>query len=361
MSEPQSVLPAATIPAEGFLDEFIFCPDDAAPPEESIFSGFLYRGVLVAWIGREKHRKTNHLLQLAVCAAVGRSYLTFAFAYSAPLRVVFIDYESRTRKLKERYDSICQALGLSDDQRLLLKANLSIIEVRRLYKKGQSFHRFPVKPGENSEAEVFWKKFTTDYPADVYIFDPMRCVHGQDENDSNIERLLTRLRQFFPDSIVIVSHHMRKAGMNLGLGAVALKDDMRLWSDGARGSGAIKAHADVIVCQERKIEAQSEVVYWGAFQRDEADIEPMHLEESKPGSFLWRVAPQVPEHLKTSFDALKKAGGRFTEKVDAAKALMGVGVKKATAYRHLSDLANHGFFANGDGQWILRDPERGPT
>jgi len=242
----------------------------------------------------------------------------------------------------------------------LLKANLRIIEVTRLYAMGKLLPRFPAKPNEDPKAEMFWKAFSVTYSADLYIFDPMRCVHGQDENDSNIERLLTRLRQFFPESTVAISHHMRKAGSNPGVVSVTLKSDMRLWSDGARGSGAIKAHADVIVCQEREVEKETEIVYWGAFQRDEPDIMPMPLQESEPGSFFWQVAPEIPEHLETSFKTLKKAGGIFSDKSDAARALTGAGVKKATAYRHLADLLNRGLLAKGeDGQFNLNDLQRG--
>ena len=83
----------STCPTErdGTLDEFIFCPDKEPPPEQYIFTGFLYKGVLVTWIGREKHRKTNLLLQLAICAAAGRAFLSFPFAPAEPLRVVFVD------------------------------------------------------------------------------------------------------------------------------------------------------------------------------------------------------------------------------------------------------------------------------
>jgi hypothetical protein len=352
--------PARQCVRDAFLDEFVFCPDQEPPPEQYILDGFLYQGVLVVWIGREKHRKTNLLLQLAICAAAGRPFLSFSFAPAEPLRVVFVDYESKTRKLKGRYEAICRALNLTDEEKHLLKANLRIIEVPRVYSKGKEFPRFSVGPNEDAKGHAFWKGFAASNPAGLYIFDPMRSLHAQDENDSNIERLLTRLRQFAPDSTVIISHHMKKAGANRFPRPVALKDDMRAWSDGARGSRAIKAHADVIVCQERKIEDETEVVYWGVFQRDEADIAPMPLQESEPGSFFWQVAPEVPKHLQGSFDVLQKAGGKFTDKADAAKALIGAGVKKATAYRHLTDLVHLGLLVKGEtGEFNLNDPQQG--
>ena len=61
---------------------------------------------------------------------------------------------------------------------------------------------------------------------------------------------------------------------------------MRFWSDDARGSGAIKAHSDVIVCQERVIEEQEERLYLGAFLKDGPDVEPIPLAETGAQSFI---------------------------------------------------------------------------
>ena len=45
--------------------------------------------------------------------------------------------------------------------------------------------------------------------------------------------------------------------------ASSLADDMRAWSDGCRGSTAIKAHSDVIICQEMVKKEMTQVVYLG--------------------------------------------------------------------------------------------------
>lgn len=54
-----------------FLDTFVFDPDHQPADEETIFEGFLSKGDLAVWIGREKHRKTNVVQQFAICAALG--------------------------------------------------------------------------------------------------------------------------------------------------------------------------------------------------------------------------------------------------------------------------------------------------
>ena len=348
--------------AEPFLRPFVFDPDAEPPPEEPIFEGFLAKGDLTVWIGREKHRKTNILLQLSICAAVGRNFLHFPFTAPQPQRVVMVDYESKTRRLKERYEAICRAMVLGEEEKNRLKENLLIVEVPKAYKAGKSFPRFPVSSGktrkDEKKAEEFWQQFAKDYPADLYIFDPMRSMHAGKENDSTIEFLLTRLRRLFPGAAVVVAHHMRKTGS--GDLSLSLKEDMRAWSDGARGSGAIKAHADVVVCQERKVEGDAEVVYWGAFQRDEADIEPMALDESEVRSFYWQVSPQVPEHLRASYDALKEAQRSFSDQSALAQVIQDAAHKpRSTAYRHIIQLKHLGLLVPRDGEWVVAEEQTG--
>jgi hypothetical protein len=189
---------------------------------------------------------------------------------------------------------------------------------------------------------AFWEAVVTDHPADVYIIDPMRCLHGEDENDSAIEALLSVIRSVFKKAAVVIAHHMVKRGSSKD--AVTLKDDMRSWSDGARGSGAIKAHADVIVCQERTTEKDgTEVVYWGAFLKDAADVEPLALVETDHESFLWSVKPEVPDHLKPSLTALRSAKTTFKNKAEAVATIVTAkGTSPATAYRHVDALLNRG-------------------
>jgi hypothetical protein len=340
-------------PTSGLALTF-FDPQMEPPKEAPIFEGLMFASDLVAWIGREKHRKTNILLQLAICAAVGRNFLTFRFAESRPLRIVFIDYESKTSPLKNRYESITKAMSLSDSEKELLEKNLRIIEVRQMRQEGRSFPRFPLSDSDVKETR-FWRELIAENPADLYIIDPMRCFHSGDENDSKIEKLLERMRTFFRSSAVIISHHMRKGSNNVRKGDDfhdgSLRAGMRDWSDGARGSGAIKAHADVIVCQERVIEGETELVYLGAFLKDGADIEPIPLVETDNESFLFKPSPDIPSHLRSSYDALK---GRpnFRDKSAAAQVLRAeVGTGRSTAFRHVNQLAERGLLVKGEDGW----------
>jgi hypothetical protein len=340
------------------LSPYVFNPATEQPPDKVYFDGLLAGGDLGIWVGREKHRKTNVVLQLAICGALGRDFLNFAFVHKRPLQVVIFDWESKSASLKRRYEGICKAMGLSEIERQELATNLKIIELRRYVADGCILPKFPVKRNaalttEELQAFAFWRSLVKEHPADLYIIDPMRCLHAQDENDSAIEQLLAAIRQVFRKSAVLIAHHMTKRGNSPD--AVALSGDMRAWSDGARGSGAIKAHADVIICQERVMAGDHETVYWGAFLKDAADIEPLPLVETDHESFLWTVSEDIPANLRGPLEAVMKAAGPFKNNTAIADLLMkDLGLSRPTAFRRVQELLNYGLLSRNGGQIVVR-------
>jgi hypothetical protein len=194
------------------LASYRFDTDAEIEDDQVIYDGLLSLSDIAVWIGREKARKSNFLLVLAICAAIGRDYLNFRFTAKGPMRIVIIDYESKSRSLKKRYDRIADAMNLNAEERALLKQNLNVIEVRRIRKSGIKFPKFPYK--QDPEALKFWEALVAANPADIYIIDPFRSLHGGDENDSMIESMLTELQRVFRGATLIVAHHMRKAGDN---------------------------------------------------------------------------------------------------------------------------------------------------
>jgi AAA domain len=329
-------------------NRFVFDPAASIPPEQPIYDGLLAKGDLAIWLGREKHRKSTVLLQFAICAAVGRVFLHFPFRPSHALKVVLLDYESKSQTLKNRYDAVTEAMKLSLGEGGLLKSNLCIIEMRKAFRHGLKFARFPVQ-SDLEDAETVWRSFVRETTADLYIIDPMRCMHAQGENDSTIEALLTRIHQVFGDAGVVISHHLRKRTRKLS-DQISLKGDMRVWADEARGSGAITAHADVIVCQEREVENGVELLHLGAYLRDGADIEPMVLRETCSESFLWQVAPDIPLELMLCLDELRNAGGSFQNRTAAVAILQqSLGSGRSTGFTRLNDLIKRGLLVERDG------------
>lgn len=313
--------------------------------QQPTFEGLLSRGDLGVWIGRDKDKKFDLILQFAIAAASGSDFLHFRFAAERPLKVVMLDYRSKTDVLKTSYDAIVQAMPLSGDQRARLDANLHIHELRKARSSGSGIlPYFPVKPktrkGHDDEFEASdkrWREFIAGCGADLYIFHPMRLMHTEDENDSSIAQFLSCLVEVCRGKTIIVSHEPRKVSR---VDYVPLEENMRLWADSSRGSGAIIEHADVVICQERVEEDGEEIVYMGSFSNNEADAGPFRL---IPSEHYRQVAPTPPpEHLRKTLDKLRSTCERaenpecFESYGDAAKWLHeNAGVKKSTAYRHV--------------------------
>jgi len=271
---------------------------------------------------------------------------------------VVLDYESKSQTIKNRYEAIVAAMGLSEAAQNVLRANLQIVEMRKAFRNGMKFVRFPVKPerGEADEfkrAECEWRLFVRETAADLYIIDPMRCMHAQAENDSAIETLLTRVHEIFGDAAVVISHHLRKRDRRE---EHKLKSDMRVWADEARGSSAITAHADTIVCQEREVEGGIEMLHLGAYLRDAADIEPMVLRESSLGSFFWQVALDIPLELSLCLDELRKSPEGFPSRTAAAAVVQQtIGAGRSTAFSRISDLLNRGLLVESNGTLTVKE------
>jgi len=342
----------ATGTATSIPETYLFDPSLEPSHTQEFFQGFLAKDELAVWIGHEKDRKTTVVLNFGIAAAVGRNFLGFRFVAPQPLRVVIFDYESKDHSIHRRYRAMCDALKLSDEERGRLKENLTIVELRRWIHDGFVIPRIDAKDGEK-----FWKNIVDQYAADLYIVDPMRCFHGGDENNSTMEKVLAGIRRTFQRTVVL-PHHMVKRSQNRKEN-VRLKDEMRLWSEGARGSGAIKAHADVIVCQERTVEDDgTELVHWGAFLKDAPDVDPIALEESAPESFLWLPSRTIPNELNNTLNTLRGGKEPWANRTEVAEFLMQGGMKRATAYRHIKNLFQRGRLAEIDGVGIYKaDPE----
>jgi hypothetical protein len=344
----------------GRWEPFLFNPKAPIPPEEPIYEGLLAKGDLAIWLGREKHRKSSVLLQFAICGALGRHFLHFPFRPPQALKVVVLDYESKSQTIKNRYAAIVAAMGLSDVEQNALQERLKIIEMRKAFRYGLKFARFPVRPEkgnteEFNQAEAEWRSFVRNMAGDIYIIDPMRCMHAQAENDSALEALLTRIHLIFGDASVLISHHLRKRDRNPGH-QHSLMADMRVWADEARGSSTITAHADIIVCQEREVLGGIETLHLGAYLRDAADIEPMVLRESSSGSFLWHVAPDIPAELEMCLDALRQAGGVFPTRTAAAAVLQDTArAGRSTAFTRINDLISRGLLIDYGGELKVKE------
>jgi hypothetical protein len=223
--------------------------------------------------------------------------------------------------------------------------------VRKIRGAGKKFQPLPIpnapKNVDNTASEAFWRKFPDDYPADIYCIDPLRSAHALDENDSKISALMESLQTIFRRSSVIVPHHLKKRDTCSAKDVKAIVDDMRDFSDRGRGSAAIKAHADVIICQAREVDGKKdeEAVYWGAFGRDMEDIAAMKLVAVREGSFAFKVADgALPDGLSDHWNiVVETLQGRDTfTQAQFVNSLTLAGVSRATAYRRFNTFQNRG-------------------
>ena len=91
------------------MPSFTFDPNAVIEPERQYYKGLLAAGDQVVWLGEEKHRKSNLLLQFLICAATGRDFLGFPFE-GEPLRGALIDFETSSKFLESRRAAIVKAL-----------------------------------------------------------------------------------------------------------------------------------------------------------------------------------------------------------------------------------------------------------
>jgi hypothetical protein len=125
--------------------------------------------------------------------------------------------------------------------------------------------------------------------ADPFIIDPFRNFDSENENDSTIEALLAKIRRPFGKEAmeaIIIAHHMVKRSMNQKEN-VKITQDMQLFSDGGRGSGAIRGYCDILITQEWSQQDGEEIVHWGAFAKNISDLNPWALVQTAPNSGLW--------------------------------------------------------------------------
>jgi hypothetical protein len=108
-----------------------------------------------------------------------------------------------------------------------------------------------------------------------------------------------------------------------------------------------------VICQERVEVHDTEIIYLGAFSKDEADITPIRLEESDPLSFYWEVRMALPPHLRETFKTLQP---QYYDSPGAAAQWLieHAGVSKSTAYRHVNELVQSGFLIQAGDLWITK-------
>lgn len=178
-------------------------------------------------IARQKEGKSTLALQLAIDIGSGSSFL--GRYDTQPGVVLYIDYENRPHRLRER------ALDIRDGRPLenvLIKAFPHIAE-RDVALFGNKFDRL-------------LRLVETIRPA-LLIIDPLRlAVEGSNSSESAAMEAIEKISALMscnPDMAVLLIHHLRKADEN---DATELRKDPRAWIERVHGSQALLAHVETI-------------------------------------------------------------------------------------------------------------------
>ena len=303
----------------------------------------------VGHLGDHSHNQRRFALMLPHFIGIGaplhrNTHFDIPFSYSRPLKVTIFDYESKKGSMKERWERLAVAMELSPKERQLLGENLKIVLLRETVAAGHLVPRFREKA--DLTADQYWRDAVRENPADLFIIDPFRNFHSENENDSTIEALLAKIRRTFGKAAIIIAHHMVKRSMNQKEN-VKVTQDMRLFSDGGRGSGAIKGYCDIIITQEWSQQDGEEIVHWGSFGKNIADLNPRALVQTAPNSGLWvpTDVEGLSQTVSASLRSLKelRASLVIETRAEAAGLIMGARtLSRSTANEHIEALLRKG-------------------
>jgi hypothetical protein len=173
-------------------------------------------------------------VQLAIDVSFGEPFLGSLDA--APGRVLYIDYENRAHRLKERALSLAPGRALDD----IYFAVYDRISQRDLGLDGDPYTRL-------------FEEVRALKPA-LLIIDPLDLATSIWLTDQHavvalVERC-SRLQEASPNLAVLLVHHLRKAQTS----KLRLYADPRAWVESAFGSQALIAHVDTIIGLEQDSE-----------------------------------------------------------------------------------------------------------
>ncbi|MBI1742213.1 AAA family ATPase [Candidatus Acetothermia bacterium] len=316
-------------------------PPESLTTERVLVENLLCADDLVLWVGHEKQRKSTLLLQFCSCLATGRSFV--GFQIPEPVRVLYIDAESKTHDLVKRWTGIQQML--TEQERDHALQNLILIEGRKLLGHGLSLDMKTQTLGEIIEAHK---------DAQVIVLDPLRIFYtGDEDKSSQVCEAMSQLRRLAGGRALIIVHHARKRPGAQG-DRSRLRDDPYIWSDNARGSTAWKAHSDVIILQElRNDDDLGEVLDFAVIQRSFSNVQPMPLVASET-TFAWheRLADQAlaiaVKHLNEKDTEIYRSiracleSKTVMQKSELVRRLMADGISRANAYRKIDHFGRIG-------------------
>ncbi len=262
--------------------------DTTTLPQSLVGSGMLSPSEFMLIAGPPKAQKTLLASYLAVCAGLGKPFLSFEIP--KPLRVFYVNAEVNARIMRKRIKE--SAAPLTGEEEQILGKNLKITD---------RFREILDHPGVKGLAELAKRAFPDGLP-ELIIIDPMANVFdGETENDNVAmrrflnERIEQLREQINPHAAVILVHHAGKSSPD------RLREDP---FDCIRGSSALRGHYDsAIVIYRPKIDSSNRRVAFelrGGEAPDPFDI------EYREGSFT-KVSSESQRLTRINLGAMEDA------------------------------------------------------
>lgn len=202
------------------------------PPQVPIVDKMLLPGEIALFIGRQKEGKSTLALQLAIDVACGDPFLGNFTTHQTG--VLYVDYENRPRRLKER------GIDLLDGRPPSSVAHLSLKAYDRVSDRDVGL--------SNTQEQDRLTQLVRDLKPGLVIIDPLRYALGDDTQKEktamNLIERVSMLQKVNPDTAVIIVHHLKKQQDQRE--AVSPQDDAQTWIDQVYGSQALLAHSDTI-------------------------------------------------------------------------------------------------------------------
>jgi hypothetical protein len=183
-------------------------------------------------IARQKEGKSMLSGQLSIDVSFGEKFL--GQLQTRQGRVLYVDYENRTHRLKTRGKDLAQGRQLTE----VFFAAYDRIADRNLGLDGDNLARLMQAVAECKPA--------------LLVIDPLRLATSTDLIDSGkvvgVLECVSKIQQANPQLGILLVHHLKKGqGDNL----ISLRSSPRDWVERAFGSQALLAHVETIIGLEQ--------------------------------------------------------------------------------------------------------------
>jgi hypothetical protein len=206
-------------------------------PPQSIVESLIEEGGISLLIARQKEGKSMLAAQLSIDVSFGEKFLGQLATRQG--RVVYIDYENRTHRLKKRGEELGSGRKITD----VFFAAYDRIADRNLGLDGEDLKRLMAAVDEHKPS--------------LLVIDPLRLATSMDLVDAGkvvgVLENASMIQRNNPWLGIVLVHHLKKLQ---GDGTVSLRSNPRDWVDRAFGSQALLAHVETIIGLEQDEDRQ---------------------------------------------------------------------------------------------------------